>query len=402
MKVLQINAVYNLSSTGRTTTELHEALIANRIDSYVAYADTDKPNDEKLYHIGSSTDKKIHAFMSRISGKQAYFSHNSTKKLLEYIDSVKPDVIHLRNFHGNYINMPMLLKYIVKNDIATVVTLHDFWFLTGKCVYFTAANCDKWQTHCENCPNLQNGNPTWIFDKTKQMFSDKLNLFSQINKLAFVGVSQWAADMAEKSPMSKNATVKRIYNWIDFEKFYKKDVSTLRKSLLLENKFVVLGVSAVWNERKGLNSFIELSKRVDKDTKIVLIGLIPNGVSFPDNILCVGTTNSTKELSDYYNLADVLVTFSLEETFGKVSAEALSCGTPVICYNSSANPELVGDGCGYVVQKNNLEEVITSIEKAKKNTKEYYSKHCIDYAHENFNKDERIKDYIELYKELTK
>ena len=97
MKVLQINAVYNLSSTGRTTTELHEALIANGIESYVAYADTDKPNDEKLYHLGSSTDKKIHAFMSRLSGKQAYFSHNSTKKLLEYIDSVKPDVIHLRN-----------------------------------------------------------------------------------------------------------------------------------------------------------------------------------------------------------------------------------------------------------------------------------------------------------------
>lgn len=400
MKVLQINAVYNLSSTGRTTTELHKALLSKGIDSYVAFADTDRPDDENLYHIGSLLDKKLHAFMSRISGKQAYFSHFYTKRLLKYIDTINPDIIHLRNFHGNYINMPMLLKYIEKNKKATVVTLHDFWFLTGKCVHFTAANCDKWQTQCENCPNLQNGNPTWFFDRTRKMFSDKLNLFGRIEKLAFVGVSQWTADEAEKSPICKNAIVRRIYNWIDFDKFYKKNASKLKKRIVSENDFIILGVSSIWSERKGLSSFLELSKRLKDNEKIVLVGRLPDGVTLPENVLGAGTVNSTNELSDYYNAADVLVNFSLEETFGKVSAEALSCGTPVVCYDSTANPEVVGDGCGYIAEKNNFDEILEFIEEIKKNTKEFYSKKCIEYAHKNFSKDERIKDYIDLYKEL--
>lgn len=402
MKVLQINAVYNLSSTGRTTTELHKALLENGIDSYVAYADTDKPDDENLYHIGSPVDKKIHALMSRISGKQAYFSTLYTKKLLKYIDKIKPDIIHLRNFHGNYINMPMLLKYINNNHIATVVTLHDFWFLTGKCVYFTTAKCNKWQNHCEKCPDLQNGNPTWFLDRTKQMFSDKLNLFAGIDRLAFVGVSQWTTDEAKKSPICKNATVRRIYNWIDFDKFHKTDASVFKAEKAGEKSFVILGVAASWDERKGLNSFLELSKKLGEDEKILLVGKIPDSVKLPDNIISAGVTNSTKELSDYYNAADALVTFSLEETFGKVSAEALSCGTPVVCYNSTANPELVGEGCGYVAEKNNLDEVFRFIKEIKKNKKEFYSEKCIEYAHRNFSKEERIKDYISLYKELTK
>lgn len=132
----------------------------------------------------------------------------------------------------------------------------------------------------------------------------------------------------------------------------------------------------------------------------MLVGKVPQTAELPENIICVGTTNSTQELLDYYNLADVLVTFSLEETFGKVSAEALSCGTPVICYNSTANPELVGEGCGYVAEKGRLDEVLGYIREIKNNKKEFYSEKCIEYAHKNFSKEDRINDYISLYNEL--
>lgn len=401
MRVLQINAVYNLSSTGRTTTELHKALLEKGHESYVAYATTNKPDDPNLYCIGSKNDRKYHALFSRIFGTQAYFSKVATKKLLKYIDSVKPDVVHIRNLHGNYINLPMLLKYLAQKDIPTVATLHDFFFLTGKCVYFTTAQCDKWQTHCGHCPNLKSGNSTWFFDRTDKMFEDKLRLFSAMKRLAFVGVSKWVADEAKKSPIAQNAQITTsIYNWIDFGQFHIEDVSALRKEKDLDGKFVILGVSAVWEERKGLDRFIELSGHLNPDERILLIGDMPDGVNLPENIISIKKTDSVAELVKYYNLADVFLTFSLEETFGKVSAEALSCGTPVVCYNSTANPELVGERCGKVVEKNDFDGIVEAIREIKSNGKAYYSEHCIAYAHENFDKDKNIEKYIELYQKL--
>ena len=202
MKVLQINAVYNLSSTGRTTTELHLAMLNKGIDSYVAYSKTNKPGDARLYHIGSPLDVKLHGLFSRISGEQAYFSHIATKKLIKHIDAVSPDVVHLRNLHGNYINFPMLMDYLAKKDIAVVVTFHDFWFITGKCVHFTESRCDKWQYGCGNCPNLKDGNPTWFFDRTEKLLRDKTELFGEINRLALIGVSNYVTNEVKKSPIA--------------------------------------------------------------------------------------------------------------------------------------------------------------------------------------------------------
>lgn len=408
MKVLQINAVYNQLSTGRTTTELHKVLLENGIDSYCAYAQSNVEDGENLYRIGSAFDRKLHALLSRISGKQAYFSKGATKKLIKYMDGIKPDIVHLRNFHSNYINMPMILDWLGRNDIATVVTLHDFFFLTGKCVHFNEAGCTKWQTKCENCPNLQNGNPTWFFDRTAEMFGDRYELFSRIKKLAFVGVSDWATDEAKKSPIAQNATeVKRIYNWIDLSKFKPLDVEKTKKRHGNENEFVILGVAAVWDERKGIRDFIRLAKSLQNynDIKVVLIGPVPrvileDGEDGREYVIPVGTTDSVDELVGWYNAADVFVTLSTEETFGKVSAEALSCGTPVVCYNVTANPELVGDGCGYVVKKGDLDGVKEAILKIREDTKARYSQSCVDFSHKHFDKDECVKQYIRLYREL--
>lgn len=99
---------------------------------------------------------------------------------------------------------------------------------------------------------------------------------------------------------------------------------------------------------------------------------------FAENITAVSATSSTDELAELYSAADVFITFSLEETFGKVSAEALSCGTPVICYDSTANPEIVGDGCGYVVPKNDFEGILNAVKKVRENGKNSYSSACVN------------------------
>ncbi len=399
MKIVQINAVYNISSTGRTTTEMHEALQIAQHQSFVVYSQTNVNNAKHTYRLGSLIDIKIHCLLSRFSGKQGYFSVNSTKKLLKLLDEIKPDIVHLRNLHGNYINVPMLLKYLAKNDIATVVTLHDFWFLTGKCVHYVTANCDKWQSECGNCPNLKNGNPTWFFDKTKTMHKDKKQLFGSIPRLAIVGVSQWVTDEAKKSPIARNAITKRIYNWIDFDKFYPRDVERLKQEKGLQEDFTIIGVASIWGESKGLDKFIALAEK-KKDYKFVLVGFMPANVKLPKNIKALGPISSVNELAEYYSLADVAVTLSTAETFGKVSAEAMACGTPVVCHNKTACPEILGENCGYSVDVNDINAVAAAIDKVYMNGKNHYAEDCVNHARMSFDKDTLIGEYMDLYSEL--
>ena len=192
-----------------------------------------------------------------------------------------------------------------------------------------------------------------FFDKTEELLKDKTQMFSKTDKLALVGVSKWATDEVCKSPIARYADiVKPIYNWVDISKFYPRDIKKARDKYGI-NGFMAIGVSSIWSERKGLKSFIELAEKMPEIT-VVLVGTINEGIELPKNIITVPSTSSIDELAELYSSADVFITFSLEETFGKVSAEALSCGTPVICYNSTANPEIVGEGCGYVCEKKEI------------------------------------------------
>lgn len=401
MKVLQINAINKLASTGRTTFEMNEFLNKNGYDCVTAYSKGVSVNDKKEYIIGSNQDTKIHGLLSRISGKQGYFSYSSTKKLLKFMDEYRPEVVLLRNLHGNFINLPMLLKYLAKKDIATVAVLHDCWFYTGKCCHYTVQGCYKWKEYCGNCPQLKKYNKSWFFDRTGKMLRDKKKLFGAIPRLAVIGVSDWLTEEAKKAPVFANAKVfKRIYNWIGTETFKPVDATELREKLGLKGKKVLLAVASGWNKEKGIDTVLEISKRLSKNEKLVLVGNV-SGVDLNENILHIPATNSVEELADYYSLADVFIQPSLEETFGKVSAEALSCGTPVVCFNSTANPELVGNGCGAAVSPGDIEAMFEEIKTILKNGKGEYVDKCRNFAEENFNMKKNLNQYLKLFNRLV-
>lgn len=395
MKVLQINAVNEISSTGRSSLEIANYLNQHGHEGYIAYS-AGTPY-HKGYKIGNKLDTKIHGLLSRILGTQAYFSYFATKRLLKYIDHLKPDIVHLRNLHGNYIHLPLLLNYLAKNDISTVITLHDCWFYTGKCTYYTAIGCNKWQEVCEKCPKLKNDNPSWFFDRTKKMFEDKKRGFSKISHLAVVGVSDWITNEAKKSFLSSAKIITRIYNWIDLDVFKPAETANLRNKLKLNNKFIIIGVASHWSNAKGLNKFLQLATMINNDTIILLVGSLPKKIKLPFNIIHINETHSTNELAQYYSMADVYLHLSIEETFGKTIAEALACGTPVVAINSTAIPEIVGQGCGYLVDNNNLNKIHDAIQKIKQMGKSYYSKNCINHVQMNFNKDTLIKAHLKLY-----
>lgn len=398
MKILQINAVSGIRSTGRTCAEIADYLNKNGDEGYVAYSDGLPYN--KGYKIGTLLEIKLHGLFSRISGLPGYFSKKGTRKFLRYLGELAPDIVHLRNLHGNFINLELLLTYLADHDIPTVLTLHDCWFYTGKCCHYTVETCFKWKRECSNCPRVRKDNPSWFLDRTRKMYQDKKKWFQKIPRLAVVGTSDWVTHEAKQSLLASAKIVTRIYNWVDLEVFKPVNADDLRCKLGLKNQFVILGIASGWSEHKGLNKFIELSSLIENDMSLILVGNISSGKCLPKNIIHIKETQDVNELVRYYSVADVLVNLSIEETFGKVTAEALACGTPAIVINSTANPELVGEGCGYIVGKYDIRAVVQSILDIRKQGKSVYSQNCRRYAQSHFDKNNRMLDYVALYERL--
>ena len=400
MKILQINAVGQTKSTGRTCREI-QAYLNDRTEHECRTVFAQGTKDQFSFQIGNRFEWKIHALLSRITGKQAHFSRIGTSRLLRYMDDYHPDVVILRNLHTNFIHFPKLMKYLAAHDIAVIAVLHDCWFFTGKCSYYTTTGCMRWKTGCHHCPRLKIDNPSWLFDATPSLWKEKKKLFEAIPRLAVVGVSDWVTNEARVSYLSCAKEILRIYNWIDLDVFCpQNDTDGLRKRYNLENKKVVLGVATFWGRIKGLSAQCTLAEKLGKEYTVVLIGKRCGGFKLPENIVSIPPTDSAEKLAKWYSLADVFVTTSLEETFGKVSAEAVSCGTPVVCFDSTANRELVGKGCGKSVKAGDLDEMLDAVIEICQNGKSRYQTACRSFAVKNFSQGDRIKDYIALAERL--
>lgn len=391
-----------MSSTGRTVAEIDEMLKKHGIESIVATTQTTVYRDD-IYIVGTKFERKLHALFSRITGKQAYFSFFATKRLIKWIKKEKPDVIHLSNLHANYIHLGLLLKYIKKHNIATVITLHDCWIFTGKCTHYTEQRCYKWIDGCHHCPQLKKDNNSWIFDRTKKLWNDKKKWLQSIPNLAVIGVSDWITNEGRKSFL-KNATIlKRVYNWIDLDIFYPRNENVLDKYNLPKDKFLILCISAGWTiDSLKYQDLLDLSKGIKEDERIVLVGTLPQGVAVPENIIAIGYINNIEELAKLYSSVDVYVHLSREDTFGKVIAEALACGTPAIVYNATACPELIGENCGYIVDKGDVDGILSAINMIKMNGKALYTSCCVEFAKRNFERSSLIRETNETYFQLLK
>lgn len=399
MKIVQINAVCSSGSTGRICAELNEVLLANGHEGLILYGNgnSDYAHSQK---VSSEWGVKLHGLMSRILGKNAAYSPLATKRILGALRSYAPDVVHLHNLHGNYANLKPLLRYLAKHDIPTVLTLHDCWFFTGKCTHYTAEGCYKWETGCHNCPKLREDIPSWLFDRTAEMWEEKKRLFKAIPRSAVVGVSDWITDEAKRSFLADASIVTRIYNWIDLNVFYPRNENR-RKFGISENKFAILCISAGWSKNAPrTEDLIALANRLGSDSEIILAGVVNFADNLPENIKCIGYLTSTDDLAQLYSACDVYVHLSREDTFGKVIAEALACGTPAIVYNATACPEIVREGCGYVVESGNIDAILERINDVKTEGKAAFRANCVSFVQANFAKDKLIGDTIALYHSL--
>ncbi|MGO1468959.1 MAG: glycosyltransferase family 4 protein [Tissierella sp.] len=401
MKVLQINSVCGIGSTGRIATDIHNILIEQGHKSYIAYGRDESKSCNNTIKIGNKIDIYEHVALTRIFDKHGFSSKNATKRFIKEIEILDPDIIHLHNIHGYYINIEILFDYLKKSNKPVVWTLHDCWAFTGHCTYFDYVGCEKWKTHCNNCPQKKEYPTSLVFDNSRKNFEKKKRIFNGVKNLKLVTPSNWLKELVEKSFLS-DYPVKIINNGIDLQ-IFKPTNSNFKEKHNINDKFVILGVASVWDRRKGFNYFKELSLRLSEDEIITIVGLTEKQKNnLPRNIIGITKTNDIEELAQIYTAADVFVNPTMEDNFPTTNIESIACGTPVITFNTGGSVESIDQGTGYIVEKEDIEGLLGKIKEIKYYGKNTYKDNCILRAKKCYNKKEKFNEYIEVYEQQVK
>ena len=362
MRILMINVVCGIRSTGRICTDLAAALEEQGHEVKIAYGREEVPEQFKKYavRIGNDLDVKLHGLKARLFDGCGFGSKKATEKFIEWVKEFDPDVIHLHNLHGYYINIEVLFDYLRTCRKRIIWTLHDCWAFTGHAAFCEAANCERWITGCYDCPK-KNDYPASLFDKSTENWKKKKNLMEGIPNLTIVTPSEWLANLVRNSFLAQYPVLV-IHNGLNTSVFKPTD-SDVKERLGLQNKKIVLGVAALWEKRKGLDDFISISKMLPTQYQVVLVGLSRKQVRYlPKAIVGIERTNSVNELVELYTAADVYVNPTYEDNYPTTNLEAIACGTPVITYNTGGSGESASL-YGAVVEKgqiNKLVETITS------------------------------------------
>lgn len=393
MKILEINTVCGKGSTGKIAVDMAEHAQKFGYEVCIAYG-RDKTSYPNTYRVGTSKDINIHVALSRVTDRQGCYSRQATIKLLKFMEEFQPNVVHLHNLHGYYINFELLFEYLREKGIPTIWTLHDCWSFTGHCVHFDWVGCDKWKHGCYECPQKRTYPSSYICDNSKRNYLEKRKTFSSLDNLTIITCSKWLERLVKESFLS-NKKIQTIHNGIDLNKYHRIEDSDFRKKNRLENKIILLGVADGLDKQKGLYEYIKLAGRLSEEYKVVLVGCDKNISREAPNILALSRTSNLEELLKIYSAADVFVNLTLSDNFPTVNLEALACGLPIITYNTGGSPESIDETCGIVIPQHDIDSVIENLWKARKMSREA----CLRRS-KKFDKSVSFDKYIKLYEKV--
>lgn len=389
-----INEECGTGSTGRICTDIAAALESDGNDVKIAFgrnADIVPAQYNKYaVRIGNDIDLKIHGLITRAFDATGFGSMRATRRFIHWIYQFDPDIIHLHNLHGYYINIDLLFSCLKQLNKPVVWTLHDVWPFTGHSAYCDAVGCSKWKNGCENCPQMKVYPKSYV-DRSKRNWERKRNIFCGVTNLTIVTPSKWLAELVEDSFLNEYP-VKVINNGIDTGKFHK--VSThLRSDLRLQRKKILLSVATVWNDLKGLSDFERLADLLGENYKIILVGGMTNSQEkeLPESILHIRRTQDVNEMVELYNTADIYLNLTYCDTYPTVNLEAASCGTPVITYavgGSTESAEMFG---GISVRRGDVEAIAHAVRESERLK-------VVIPADYDLDKKRAIKEYIGLYR----
>lgn len=402
MNLVQINMSASWGSTGRIAEGINLLAQKEGFSTYIAWGCAANKSSSKLIRIGSKYEHVQHELFSRLFDCQGRGSIIPTCRFINKLDLIHPDLIHLHNIHGSYINYNILFEYLKEKRLPVVWTLHDCWSFTGHCAFFTFCDCSKWKTGCFDCPQPHTYPKSYFLDRSRDNFELKKKVFNSIPNISIVPVSHWLDRLVGQSFL-KTHPHSVIHNGIDTDAFSPaSNITKTKQSLgIQQDETMILGVAHVWSKRKGLSDFIELSKKLSTRQKLVLVGLTKKQIkTLPENIIGIERTESIKQLAEFYSAADIFLNLTYEDNYPTTNLEAISCGTPCLTYQTGGGPESITSETGFVVPQGDIYSVLNCIEIVRKNGRESYSSACRNYALAHFRQEDRYREYVDLYKQI--
>lgn len=402
MRILFVNSVCGQGSTGKITLDLYHEYAASGHEARVCYGRGEEYADCNLIKISRDWQVYLHALSTRLSGWVGKGSAVATNRLLRVIVEFRPDVVHLHNIHGYYVDAYKLLHYLKKNSVPTVITMHDEWLFTGKCGY--PYNCKKWLKACGGCPQLREYPKSCFFDKSDKELAQKKEAFSGYDNLVFVPVSSWLMNQAKQSPFLLDKCFHVVHNGINTEVFQPREIAGLRKRHGLGGEKIIVHVTPDFeNPRKGGRFVIDLARRLKgEDVKIIIVGAKKQIENCPENVIAISRTENQTQLAEYYSLGDLSLITSEMECLPTICLEALCCGTPVLGFEGGGTSETAPEPFGCFVEHGDmqrLEEAVRTFLKGKQNFAS--SEQCAQFGREHYDKKMMAENYLKLYRAMT-
>lgn len=419
-KLLQINPVLRINtSTGRIMQEIGELARQNGWESYIAYSrgrDGEMTCGSHTLPVGNKWSVAWHGAMTRLLDRHGLASTEATKHFISQIERLRPDIIHLHNLHGYFLNYKILFDYLSHSGIPVVWTVHDCWLYTGHCYYYSFANCHRWKGGCGHCPQQRKFPASWLSDRSRRNYSDKMEAFTSIPKdqMVVVAVSDWIRGEMRHSFMRKY-DMRVIHNGIDTGIFRpcvtgpatdaeNPDISvveSIKRKYHLEGKQIYLGVASIWSKEKGIDDFLRLAHMLNEDEKIVLVGVDERlGKRLPQHIITIARTGNIHQLAALYSSATAFINPTWQDNYPTVNLEAIACGTPVITYRTGGSVEAVTEATGIIVEQGDVEGLLNAARIVAAKGKEIYREACRRHAINNFRKQDCYAKYIDLYNKL--
>jgi len=400
MKIALVDVNYQSSSTGKIVDDLVTGLEGGGHSTLAFFGRGEDPLLARVHKISPGVEVALHALGTRLTGLTGCYSPIATRRLIRLLSDYQPDIVHLHDLHGYFLNIRELVAYLKSNSIPTIWTFHCEFMYTGKCGY--AFDCNKWKSQCGNCPSLHDYPKSWFFDFTAKMFEQKRHMFVGFDNLHLTAPSLWLANRMRESAIVGDKHISVVPNGLDIDVFRPRESDALRAQLGLTDKFIALSVgSNLFSEIKGGRWVLELAKR-NPEMAFVMVGVEASPATVPENIKLIPHLYNQYLLAEYYSMADVLLLTSAKETFSMVSAESLACGTPVIGFDSGAPKEVAPPGYGEFVPYADLNGLESLLRRAKNGMLFMKSaKECEKFAVCCYAKDIMVKAYEGIYSQMS-
>lgn len=390
----------NDGSIGKIARKLHNFLLNHGYNSTFYFARWEEIGDKNAVKFETNFEVKLHGVLCRLTGIEGVYSNFATNRLIRMLDKQDLDAVYVVNLHGYYLNEAKLLKYIGKRNLPLVYIMGDEYPAWGKCGYQT--DCNHYLDECRKCPHYKDYPNSWFFDRAHDMYLKKKEAYGILKRVAFLG-PEFTINQTKVSPLLEGKNLQVIDECVDVDFYRPRDTKTLRNDLnISDDKIVISCVAPMSNPRKGCKYFVEAARQLENDDRFVFVHVgynISDKSNLPSNYIPIGFLSDQEKLAQYYSLGDLFVFPSLNDTMPNACLEAMSAGTPLLCFNISGMPYMAPESICALVEPTNVEQLVEKIVNTKKKTKGIIDM-CRNYAVERYDNKKYHQRLIEIAESL--